>query len=287
MRRWRLGILVVMIVLTIFFVLSLADNPRFLNDLGRAIADVQLELSLTGLLAMVLFWAGIEVNHRSMNNPSNTSPRWNDFWQGISTELIGAVISAVVLGMIVLIFQQYSAIQNRKADLHIQLGSPDNTVATEAIRVYGAEEWLYDGTLENTQLWDADWTNGQLPCAELSGVEFWGTNLMGANMREVNLSHAELKNVDLSHSILWYAILADAVLIESSNLGNADLRNSDLSNANLTDTLFTEDTILPDGTNWTPETDMARFTNPEHSEFWNSYIEGDPITDFCEKLLQD
>ena len=27
--------------------------------------------------------------------------------------------------------------------------------------------------------------------------------------------------------------------------------------------------LLPDGSQWTPETDMARFTDPEHPDYWN------------------
>jgi DNA-binding NtrC family response regulator len=33
---------------------------------------------------------------------------------------------------------------------------------------------------------------------------------------------------------------------------------------------------LPDGTNWTPDTGMARFTDPEHPEFWRSDDPGSP-----------
>jgi hypothetical protein len=33
---------------------------------------------------------------------------------------------------------------------------------------------------------------------------------------------------------------------------------------------FSEETTLPDGTRWTPEADLARFTDPAHPHFWRS-----------------
>jgi len=29
-----------------------------------------------------------------------------------------------------------------------------------------------------------------------------------------------------------------------------------------------EHTTLPDGTRWKPDTDLARFTDPDHPDFW-------------------
>jgi hypothetical protein len=49
------------------------------------------------------------------------------------------------------------------------------------------------------------------------------------------------------------------------NLGGASLHSSSLQNAE-----FDEDTKLPDETIWTPDTDMARFTDPNHPDFWRS-----------------
>ncbi|MEO1286226.1 MAG: hypothetical protein AAFV93_00555 [Chloroflexota bacterium] len=164
MWRWRVGIIVALIISGVWLAFSVADNPLFFVDISRAIRDIQLELSITTMLVILLLWAGIEVNHRSIHRPvappmrglrkqlrhakrgrlSSTQLRWVDFWQGISTELIGAVISAVVLGMIVLIFQQYSAIQNRKAELILQMGSDERVWAVEAVRQLDVEGWLSD-----------------------------------------------------------------------------------------------------------------------------------------------
>jgi hypothetical protein len=44
----------------------------------------------------------------------------------------------------------------------------------------------------------------------------------------------------------------------------------------LDDAQWDETTILPDGTFWTAEVDLARFTDPKHAEFWRSDELGSP-----------
>jgi hypothetical protein len=53
-------------------------------------------------------------------------------------------------------------------------------------------------------------------------------------------------------------------------LCEANLKESNLLGVNLEGTRFDETTILPDGTHWIPETDMRRFTDPNHPNFWRS-----------------
>jgi hypothetical protein len=53
--------------------------------------------------------------------------------------------------------------------------------------------------------------------------------------------------------------------LESANLERANLQGADFFLAT-----FSKETILPDDKKWTPETDMARFTDPEHPQFWRS-----------------
>jgi hypothetical protein len=60
----------------------------------------------------------------------------------------------------------------------------------------------------------------------------------------------------------------ESAMLMDANLCGADLRNTNLKWADLTRTRLDETTILPDGTTWTPQTDMGRFTDPDHSEFF-------------------
>jgi hypothetical protein len=55
-----------------------------------------------------------------------------------------------------------------------------------------------------------------------------------------------------------------------TNLQGADLRRTNLQGADLEVAQFDENTILPDMTKWTPDTDMKRFTDPKHPQFWRS-----------------
>lgn len=85
-------------------------------------------------------------------------------------------------------------------------------------------------------------------------------DLAGANLNRANLRGANLRSTDLR------ANLAGADL-RIANLGAADLRGAYLIGADLEGAEFYETTRLPDGTYWTPDIDMARFTNSEHPDF--------------------
>jgi uncharacterized protein YjbI with pentapeptide repeats len=76
--------------------------------------------------------------------------------------------------------------------------------------------------------------------------------VQGANLVEANLQGAYLRGTRLHGAIL-----------EGANLQEASLEKAALD----------ETTILPDGTPWTPATDMARFTDPDYARaggFWRS-----------------
>ena len=106
------------------------------------------------------------------------------------------------------------------------------------------------------------------------------------NLKQTYLENANLKHANLSHANLEQADLVTAHL-QQSNLWFANLRGV----KHIETAYFDEGTILPDGevakdengnylkdesgnpiytinSYWTPETDMTRYTNPEHPEFW-------------------
>ena len=90
--------------------------------------------------------------------------------------------------------------------------------------------------------------HGWLRDGSLRGIE-----LMGANLREAGLSGADLQN---------------AALVGTA-LQGANLLRAKLQGVYLLETEFDEHTILPDGSTWTPHTNMARFIDPEHPDFWS------------------
>ena len=67
---------------------------------------------------------------------------------------------------------------------------------------------------------------------------------------------------------------------KEANLWSANLKGANLQQANLKNARLDEDTVLPDSkatlnngylSKWTPDTDMSRFTNPEHPDFWQPH----------------
>jgi hypothetical protein len=95
----------------------------------------------------------------------------------------------------------------------------------------------------------------------------------GADLGCVNLNDANLRTANL----------------RGTNLQGADLSGANLQGAHLTDAIFDEDTILPDAeydsgiypSYWTPDTDMARFTDPDHPDFWDPCVEARYTPRYC------
>ena len=63
--------------------------------------------------------------------------------------------------------------------------------------------------------------------------------------------------------------------LAGANLREADLATTTLDGANLIgasvrEARFSKYATMPDGNWWTPETDMGRFTDPVHPDFWRS-----------------
>lgn len=295
------------------------------RDLSTAIFDLQLELALTGLLVFGLFLAGWWLRHWSFNKRLKaqrihhqvTQEKATDaanFWQGISTELFGAVITTVCFGIVLLIFQQFQTIQNRKAELILQMGSPDNGFAVEATRQLASLGWLQDGSVEGAylvkaNLADADLSQGDLDGVEMSyaqlidakmlQVQLMGADLTFSNFQDVRMSRAnlvganfrlaDLKNVILTGSNMERTNLNAANLegatLAGVNLDGAILTNANLRNVQITlpqwgDAIFSHDTYLPDNSRYNPWDDsgldqVLRFTDPTHPDFWDPCIEVD------------
>jgi uncharacterized protein YjbI with pentapeptide repeats len=151
--------------------------------------------------------------------------------------------------------------------------------------------------LDNANLSKADLSKAvlegvSLHDADLSGANFWLANLQGADLQDANLSEADLRLADVQGAILRRARLENARLfqtkLESSDLANANLQNAFLAGANLLGANLTAanlkgarmdgNTILPDGKNWTEQTDMRRFTSPDYHSFWKTNNDNEGLT---------
>jgi hypothetical protein len=230
---------------------------------------------------------------------------WEGLALNFGTEMLGAVATYVLLELFIGGRERREA---KKADLIAQLGSqvPDVAIAAaEELRRHG---WLTDGSLQAVHLNHADLQGAILANAELEGAQLTWANLQGAtltwanlqgahlsmaNLQGANLERANLRGVDLSCSgaNLQEARLEEANLqgadlafanLQRANLRRANLRGAHLYSANLEGAHLAEANLqgailhkdlyklmtLPDGTEWTSDTDMARFTDPKHPDFW-------------------
>lgn len=150
-------------------------------------------------------------------------------------ELIGIGITVFVLGNV----NQYMEIKADKNRLILQMGSPNNSFAIEAVRQLGHRGWIQDGTLRNANLTEANLNNAQLFDADLRDTILFSASLVKAQLINTNLSGANLVYTDMN-----------GCFIIGSNLSKTNLIG-----ANLSDVVFDDKTI------W----EGAKFTTTEPS----------------------
>jgi uncharacterized protein YjbI with pentapeptide repeats len=102
-------------------------------------------------------------------------------------------------------------------------------------------------------------------------ADFEKAHMNISNLTNVNLQNANLKRTALGRTNLSYAILGGANF-KGADLDDSFMLGCKLESANsfgFVDVAeFDENTVLPDGCNWSPTTDMTRFTDPNHPNFW-------------------
>jgi|GEM_PF-1268205 len=122
--------------------------------------------------------------------------------------------------------------------------------------------------LSQTQLHMGQLIKANLQDADLSGAILDRTYTSGANMAGVNLSNAIVR------TSFW------GVNFQNANFENADLRGAqffrcdlsgaELQGANIEGAAFNNDTRLPDGNYRDRKTDLQRFVDVSHPNFWRS-----------------
>lgn len=187
------------------------------------------------------------------------------------TEIIGIVVTVLIVNELAEQRAERKAVEALKRQLMDDAASNVNDVAKNAVHQLMRKGWLTG-------------ENGLLKSADLFGANLQGAKLTFANLQEVDLSMAELQGAKLGYANLQGAKLAFANLQEvdlslaelqgaslvGSNLQGADLRWANLQNTTLSADGFDSLTRLPDGSHWSPETCMRRFTDPKNPDFWRS-----------------
>jgi hypothetical protein len=221
------------------------------------------------------------------------------YFANVFTEAMSVILTIFVLDRI----NQWRDVENLKKRLIRETGSLSNTVAIGALEWLRAENWLEgdNGLLQHAVLWGANLQNADLEKANLEQA-----NLRDAKLQDSILIQARMEGAILRRAALNNAKMNDAALHEAdlrlSNLSNADLLRADLSmtklqhavlnganlhnvclyGADMTDASFSVTTVLPDAKSaghdadgkplftkyWSPDTDMRRYTDPKHPNFW-------------------
>jgi hypothetical protein len=184
-------------------------------------------IGLDDLIAVIFLVVGIL---GFVPGPIPHIPGWSDFYHGIKSELVGLGITVLILGNA----DQYIRTQMEKRRLILQMGSPNNEIAIEAVRQLRSRGWLTDGTTRGAYLKNAKLSGADLEGADLSRVKFRGADLSGANLMGADLSGASLLFANLSEADLRLAKLGWAYLMKA-NLCGANLVYADLSEAYLMD----------------------------------------------------
>ena len=121
---------------------------------------------------------------------------------------------------------------------------------------------LHGAQLIQANLYHANLQGADLIGANLQEAHLYGASLQGANLRAAHLQEADLRGANLQGANLYW-----------THLQEASLYGANLQEANLIEAIFAANIILPDVTFWTPDTDMARFTDPAHPDFWDPCVE--------------
>lgn len=206
-----------------------------LDQTSQQILTVLLGVALVSAIPAVLVsgdWAGLLLN--------------------LGTELAGGAVTFVLLDQIL-------GTSRTKASLIAQLASRINEEATRAVEELRRTGWLTDGVLRGADLAGANLQGARLSQAALPRAVLEGARLQRAILGRADLQGADLTGADLQGANLWRARLQGARLYDA-NLQGAILDQVEWDDA----------TFLPDRSHWTPGTDLRRFTDPSHPEFWRS-----------------
>lgn len=191
------------------------------------------------------------------------------FLQNLVPEAIGIVFTVLIIDSLYRRREREREERELKARLIRELGSSVNEVAKRAAEELRAHGWIKNGSLQNISLSYADLQGANLSRADLKESSFIQTNLQDGDLSYADLQNAHLGDADLQGAYVVATNLQGAKLwrtkLQGSFIDEANLQAADLQQAR-----FDTSTRLPDANYWMPDTDLRRFTDPTHPDFWRS-----------------
>ena len=197
--------------------------------------------------------------------------RLKGFADNVLTEVGGAAVTFFIFE---LILERRDQERDMLRALR-QMRSISNDTAIGAVGELREEGILSDGSLQQADLWRANLKGADLQDTDLRGANLASASLQEANLSFVNLQDSNLGGANLRDASFRFADLQGASMVEAE-LEGAQLRGVNLQGATLVNANFNTKTTLPNDNPfgkrsfWTPDTDMKRFTDPNHPDFWRS-----------------
>jgi Pentapeptide repeats (8 copies) len=155
---------------------------------------------------------------------------WKRFVEQVYSNLGIELVSISLTVLVIEALNERRTIQERKEELILQMGSPDNSFAIEAVRILRQKGWLTDGSLKGSYLWDANLRDANLDRADLRYVTLINANLQSANLGGANLQGVRLTKANLKGAWVGYTNLREAELM-SADFSNTYLRYANLHQA--------------------------------------------------------
>jgi uncharacterized protein YjbI with pentapeptide repeats len=146
-----------------------------------------------------------------------------DILGSLFPEIAGIVFTILVINH----FNELRATRLEKEALILQMGSPDNAHAVEAVRILRIREWGWhdDTSLEGKLFPFANLEGAYLGWCNLQKTRFEGANLAKTTFYHANLKDANFKKANMTSAFLIGANLENAQLAET-NLKNASFGSS-------------------------------------------------------------
>lgn len=204
--------------------------------------------------------------------PFTNIPVVNQIHENVHVELLGISITVLFITNA----NEYTKRRLEIERLILQMGSPDNSFAREAVRQLRANLFLFLGYAQ-----DASLSNANLESADLSYADLQRTNMDGATLFQGKIMHADLSRCSIENTNLGLANLSDTSLrnstFEPMRLDGAVIIGADMTGASMSDVTVLQSaktlrgTILPDGTklsedNWQEE--LNDWITKKDKEYW-------------------
>lgn len=216
------------------------------------ITPVTIALAMIAISIVILLLGFTHLHSQSSDKLTNLV---QDLYANGGAELLSIAITVLIIDTL----NKKRSEDERKRELILQMGSPSNDFAIEAVRLLDHHNWVKDGSLrkqfftyanlENVILLAADFSHSTIIESTFKNAELEDTTFHGCRFEYCNFENIEFAHINMS----------------DSELIGCFFRNANMSNIH---PLNWKNTILPDGTIWTPDTDMEKFTNPEHPNFY-------------------